>query len=168
MNCELGYTKSDTGECIECSASKFLGLPVSPLAMLFILFSIGLITFLALWKKILWLLIWLKSKLLAKTRSDSVAALIMRSARAKGEKTLYIQLKTKGKILASFYQIVTQFSSTLTVSYPANFRHYQIMISGLCNLDWFSFLEVGCIVGNSFYKTLLVTTLAPGTWSPLA
>ena len=35
------------------------------------------------------------------------------------------------------------------------------MIAAFVNVDIFTFLEVGCIMGNSYYKTLVFTTLMP-------
>ena len=87
----------------------------------------------------------------------------------KGEessKSNWIQsLKTKGKIIASFYQIVTQFSVNLDVPFPKISEDFTSKISALFNLEIFSLMKVGCLMGNSYYKSLLFTTLMPITAS---
>ena len=106
-------------------------------------------------------------KLLYYTGAKDIKDMIFRSTRVKtkgeeGKGSNMIQsLKTKGKILASFYQIITQFSVSLNVPFPKIFEDFTSMISGIFNLEIFSLMKVGCLMGNSYYKSLLFTTLMP-------
>ena len=53
----------------------------------------------------------------------------------------------------------SQFQATLFVPYPAFFLRFTSMAAALVNVDVFTFLKVGCVMGNRYYRTLVFTTL---------
>jgi NADH:ubiquinone oxidoreductase subunit 6 (subunit J) len=71
------------------------------------------------------------------------------------------RIKTKFKILASFYQIVSQFESILNVRYPASFERFGRLMSKFANLDALNITKMGCIVHTNFYHKLVVSTIGP-------
>ncbi|GMH94601.1 hypothetical protein TL16_g12953 [Triparma laevis f. inornata] len=74
------------------------------------------------------------------------------------------KLKTKAKILTSFYQIVSKLPSTLAVEYPAVYRGFTTAVNSLFNFNTIGLLSVGCFLPRSFYSfygSFLVMTLTP-------
>ena len=65
------------------------------------------------------------------------------------------------KICASFYQIISQFTITLSVPFPAIFTDLMRSIGSLLNVEVFSLLKVGCVMGNSYHRTLAFTIIMP-------
>ncbi|GMI07092.1 hypothetical protein TrLO_g3423 [Triparma laevis f. longispina] len=74
------------------------------------------------------------------------------------------RLKTKAKILTSFYQIVSKLPSTLAVQYPDFYRGFTTAISSVFNFNAIGLVSVGCFLPRSmysFYGSFLTTTITP-------
>ena len=69
--------------------------------------------------------------------------------------------KTRFKILASAYQIISQFESALSVRYPPVFEEFGRKLSAIANLDALKLAKVGCLMSTNFYHKLIVSTLGP-------
>ena len=82
--------------------------------------------------------------------SSSVAEELVKMR--KDKKNSLNKLRSKFKILASFYQIVSQFESTLSVRFPRVFEEFCRWVSSIANLDFVSVVKVGCVVNTNFYR----------------
>ncbi|GMH74627.1 hypothetical protein TrLO_g1929 [Triparma laevis f. longispina] len=74
------------------------------------------------------------------------------------------RLRTKFKILTSFYQIVTKLPTTLAVKFPKVYETFTAGISSVFNFNAIGLISVGCIIPQSlygFYGSFLVTTITP-------
>ena len=71
------------------------------------------------------------------------------------------KLTTKFKILASFFQILSQFENILQIRFPPIFEDFLRWVGTVLNLDALSLVKVGCIVETNFYTRLLVMTITP-------
>lgn len=74
------------------------------------------------------------------------------------------RLKTKAKILTSFYQIVSKLPSTLAVQYPDVYQGFAMALNSVFNFDAIGLISVGCFLPRSmysFYSSFLATTLTP-------
>ena len=173
MTCAEGYSKDPMGSCSLCDdgKTKLFGMPLSGAAITLLMGGAFALILLILYKPLKMIYNYVYNEILRMTGARDMTDLILRSTRVqtKGEessKSNWIQsLKTKGKIIASFYQIVTQFSVNLDVPFPKIFEDFTSKISALFNLEIFSLMKVGCLMGNSYYKSLLFTTLMPITAS---
>jgi hypothetical protein len=85
--------------------------------------------------------------------------------RATGDEKHWSQrLKTKAKIMTSFYQIVSRLPNTLAVKYPDVYRSFTNAISSFFNFNAIGLVSVGCFLPSglySFYGSFMVTTLTP-------
>jgi hypothetical protein len=60
--------------------------------------------------------------------------------------------RTKFKILASFYQITSQFESVLNVRFPPIFENFLRAVGGIVNLDVLNLAKVGCFMESNAYQ----------------
>ena len=168
-NCAEGYTKDSSGACGICDKgeTEVFGYVVSQGELTMMMIGLTLLLILVMYKPADFFITKAKKKILEKSKAETISDLIMRSARVKvkgeegGGMVISQSIKTKGKICASFYQIVTQFAGTLEVSFPPIFATWSATFKGIFNLQVFTIFKVGCLMGNSFYKSLLFTTLMP-------
>jgi hypothetical protein len=70
-------------------------------------------------------------------------------------------IRTKFKILASYYQIVSQFERIFQIRFPRVFENFSRLIGSLFDLDFLQLGRVGCYVKTTFYSKLVFSTLAP-------
>ncbi|GMH54749.1 hypothetical protein TL16_g01736 [Triparma laevis f. inornata] len=71
------------------------------------------------------------------------------------------RLRTKFKILTSFYQIVTKLPTTLAVKFPKVYETFTAGISSVFNFNAIGLISVGCIIPQSlygFYGSFLLTS----------
>ncbi|GMH76975.1 hypothetical protein TrST_g2739 [Triparma strigata] len=177
--CAKGYSRDPLGTCTPCGAEdigvnatvpKILGLidqtssNVTILLMALGLFG-ALLAYYIIFKKFFPMI---KAKILSHydMEGKSLSDLLFRKLKVDSKEevdgaSFQQELKTKFKIVTSFYQITTQFSLSLGVDFPPIFSQFTDKISGLVNLDIFSVFKVGCVMGNSYYNSLVVTTITP-------
>ena len=96
-----------------------------------------------------------------KQNVESLSFLTEELSKASDRRHWFSKAKSKGKIIVSFFQIVTALPTTLQVRFPAVFREFSDTVSTLCNIETIRFLSVGCITKITFYTELLATTLVP-------
>ncbi|GMH66854.1 hypothetical protein TL16_g04527 [Triparma laevis f. inornata] len=151
--CEEGYIKNATGVCKPCSST---GVSIGFYALLTV-FSITTLYFIL--RKIFG-----KKKLTITNISKE-----MQKATA-DDKYWSQRLKTKAKILTSFYQIVSKLPSTLAVKYPDFYRGFTTAVSSVFNFNVIGVISVGCFLPQSiysFYGSFLITTITPIVFSLL-
>ncbi|GMI02364.1 hypothetical protein TrVE_jg9031 [Triparma verrucosa] len=69
----------------------------------------------------------------------------------------FYRVRTKGKIMLSFSQILTSFEGVLEVRFPSIFENFMRMISSVANLDAIQLARIDCLV--SLFFTLLASLL---------
>jgi len=65
------------------------------------------------------------------------------------------------KILASFFQILSQFENVLQIRFPPLFENFSRWVGAVFNLDALQMVKVGCIIQTNFYTKLVGMTLLP-------
>ena len=70
-------------------------------------------------------------------------------------------LRTKVKILTSFYQVVTQMEGVLGVRFPPVFENFARSVSRFANLSFIHVARVDCMMDVNFYTSLFTMTTAP-------
>ncbi|GMI00563.1 hypothetical protein TrLO_g8323 [Triparma laevis f. longispina] len=75
--------------------------------------------------------------------------------------SLLNRARTKFKILASFYQIVSQYEHVLQFRFPPVFEQFGRWVSSVANLDALKLVSFGCIVKTDYHLKLLFLTLTP-------
>ncbi|GMH77788.1 hypothetical protein TrST_g13868 [Triparma strigata] len=73
----------------------------------------------------------------------------------------FYRVRTKGKIMLSFSQILTSFEGVLEVRFPSIFENFMRMISSVANLNAIQLARIDCLVRTNFYTKLLVQTIVP-------
>lgn len=81
--------------------------------------------------------------------------------RRKGAGKAWDSLKTKLKILTSFYQIVSGLPKTLALTFPSIYRSFTKVMAIIFNVDALQIISINCVVPTNFYTLLLITTLTP-------
>ncbi|GMH72540.1 hypothetical protein TrST_g9858 [Triparma strigata] len=81
--------------------------------------------------------------------------------RAKGAGKAWDSLKTKLKILTSFYQIASGLPRTLALTFPSLYQNFCKVVGIIFNIDAVQIISFNCVVPTNFYTTLLMTTLSP-------
>ncbi|GMI15770.1 hypothetical protein TrLO_g10292 [Triparma laevis f. longispina] len=81
--------------------------------------------------------------------------------RRKGAEKAWDSLKTKLKILTSFYQIVSGLPKTLALTFPSIYRSFTKVTTIIFNVDALQIISVNCVVPTNFYTLLLITMLTP-------
>ncbi|GMH77044.1 hypothetical protein TL16_g07276 [Triparma laevis f. inornata] len=165
------YSPSPTGECEPCVAGEptmLFGHEVSLNKLAMIIFGIFLLFALLFWKIAMPLVVKpLIKRILSVTKAETLSDLLMRFTRVKArsdENTKFVttsNIKNKVKICGSFYQIISQFSVTLSVPFPAIFNDLMSSLGKLFNVEIFSILKMGCVMGNSYTRTLAFTMTMP-------
>ncbi|GMH77208.1 hypothetical protein TrLO_g8657, partial [Triparma laevis f. longispina] len=177
--CTEGFSRDPLGFCTPCGIEDssinatipiFIGVEMTSANVTMMTMIGGLImsiiTYLILFK---FVFPWLKKRIMKHfdMEGKSLTDLVLKRMKVESknddeeEGNFFQELKTKFKIVTSFYQITTQFSLSLQVEFPPIFTEFSDKLSGLVNLEVFSLLKVGCLMGNSYYNSLLVTTLMP-------
>jgi len=136
--CLAGYAKSVSGYCQECDSGASVAGDLFAFAA-FILIVAASVAACVVHRK----------KKAAERRDEGRVSKRLKRAR------------TKFKILASSFQIVSQFESVLSVRFPPAFEQFTRLVSKFVNLDALNLAKVGCVVQTNFYDKLLFSTLAP-------
>ncbi|GMI10820.1 hypothetical protein TrLO_g15777 [Triparma laevis f. longispina] len=145
--CTEGYNKNAVGVCEICSSAS---LSIGFYALLIVL---GAITLYLVLRKIFG-----KEKFTISNVTQDIT-----NANS-NDKHWSKRLKTKAKILTSFYQIVSKLPSTLAVQYPDFYSGFTTAINSVFNFNAIGLISVGCFLLQSiysFYGSFLVTTLTP-------
>eukprot|EP00519_Triparma_laevis_P011672 CAMPEP_0182513664 /NCGR_PEP_ID=MMETSP1321-20130603/34400_1 /TAXON_ID=91990 /ORGANISM="Bolidomonas sp., Strain RCC1657" /LENGTH=700 /DNA_ID=CAMNT_0024720721 /DNA_START=124 /DNA_END=2226 /DNA_ORIENTATION=+ len=82
-------------------------------------------------------------------------------ARHMNYKSLVMSVRTKFKILVSYYQVVSQYEQILKVRFPRIFEEWMRQISSFVNLDAVKLGSFDCFVHNDFYVKLVAYTIIP-------
>ena len=154
--CLVGYAKSVTGLCEGCVSET--SVPTEMIAFFLCCIFLAAAAFFLIRRRN-------KMKHMAKeaklANNDALAAASMERKKKKPKKDFAKRGKTKFKILASTYQIISQFESVLSVRYPTVFEEFERAVSSFVNLDALKLTKVGCLVHTNFYHKLLLSTLGP-------
>ncbi|GMH76479.1 hypothetical protein TrLO_g8185 [Triparma laevis f. longispina] len=75
--------------------------------------------------------------------------------------SIFNRVKAKGKILTSFYQIVSQYEHVLQVRFPVVFEQFARWVYSVTNLDALKLVSFGCIYKTDYHFKLLFSTLTP-------
>ncbi|GMH73197.1 hypothetical protein TL16_g06118 [Triparma laevis f. inornata] len=145
--CTEGYSKNAVGVCKSCSSASV---------------SIGFYTLCVVLG--ITALYFVLRKIFGKEKLtiSNVTQVITKAS--SDDKHWSKRLKTKAKILTSFYQIVSRLPSTLSIQYPDFYRGFTTAINSVFNFNAIGLISVGCVLPHSmysFYGTFLVTTLTP-------
>ena len=145
--CVDGYSKGYTGTCEECE-SAFVSLGFYLLCAILFFVTVYLA-----------LLCYLRNKRIS---IDSLSS--EPSSPSRDGKHWSKRLRSKAKILTSFYQIVSKLPTILAVKFPNIYRSFMAVISSFFNLETFQLISIGCVLPSSmygFYGSFLMTTLTP-------
>jgi hypothetical protein len=71
------------------------------------------------------------------------------------------RMRAPVKIVASFYQVTTQYGTILVVRFPAVFTNFTRAFSSIFNLDFLNIFSVGCVVEMDYHTRLVIQTLLP-------
>ncbi|GMH49502.1 hypothetical protein TrVE_jg9591 [Triparma verrucosa] len=137
--CMEGFSRSIAGICAPCGA--LVNIPVKTL-------SIGAVCFLFVMAVI---------SCIKNRHSEH----FNRMARHMNYKSLVMSVRTKFKILVSFYQVVSQYEQILKVRFPRIFEEWMRQISSFVNLDAVKLGSFDCFVHNDFYVKLVAYTIIP-------
>ena len=130
--CVDGYALAADNSCTECKSSSTV-LIVSLLAS-FVVFT----TLVCFWKR------------------HYLISLVKAFIVYFEEKTKYYDMKsfkTKGKILFSFYQIISFMPTALNLFYPNPFS-YALEFFSVTNINIISLFSLGCIFSSNFFNKL--------------
>ena len=158
-NCTIGHTGPICSVCMEGFNKDAVGVckPCSSAGV-----SIGFYTLCGILSVVAFYLIL--QKVYGKERL-TLAFMTKELTEASGDKKHWAKnLRTKGKILTSFYQIVSKLPSTLAVEYPDIYRGFTTAVNSVFNFNAIGLVSVGCILPSSmysFYGSFLVTTITP-------
>ncbi|GMI40345.1 hypothetical protein TrCOL_g12999 [Triparma columacea] len=149
--CKPKWVKSPTGECFECKPTS-----TSTSAGLSIVLLVGLPL----------LLFFLVKRKRAKNKQEQERASTLSVSEQFNEirnakKGRIKSLRTKVKILTSFYQVVTQMEGVLGVRFPPVFENFARSVSRFANLSFIHVARVDCMMDVNFYTSLLTMTTAP-------
>lgn len=133
--CNFGYSKNLVGICESCK------LEIRPEAILLVL----LLAF---------ALIVIKTKM----KKEHVDKFNVRRRNAISPR---MSARTKFKILATFYQTITQFETVLNIRFPKVFEVFTRFLSSIVNVDSLKLGRVGCVIPTTFHTKLLVSTILP-------
>ena len=75
--------------------------------------------------------------------------------------SLLNKFKTKGKILAAFWQVVSQYETILVIRFPPVFEKFARWLSSLTNLDALKLVSFSCLKRTNFHWKLVFSTLVP-------
>jgi hypothetical protein len=97
-----------------------------------------------------------------------IAILLKRRKKAVGRKSnrgnntnLTRRLRTKFKILATFYQTVAGYENVLNLRFPPLFEKAARWLTSVSNFDALKLTSADCIMDTTFYTKLLFSTLLP-------
>jgi hypothetical protein len=136
--CSSGYSKDVSGVCKPCDDE--VQIPKETIIVFIVL--VGLIA----WT------IWVLRK------RRKLKKMVMSSGDSYDVST---SMRVKFKILAAYYQIVTQYESVLQIRFPAVFENFARKVSALANLDALKLGRVSCVVSTDFYTKLVFSTAGP-------
>ena len=146
--CKNGYVASVTGECESCEVNGDAAGFHIPTELLVLLSAVVVIVLLILRRQA------------QQLRHMDTEEKLMFMRRSKKDSILGA-ISTKFKILASFFQILSQFENILQIRFPPVFEEFTRWLNSVFNLDALSLVKVGCIVETNFYTRLLVMTITP-------
>ncbi|GMH59843.1 hypothetical protein TL16_g02912 [Triparma laevis f. inornata] len=75
--------------------------------------------------------------------------------------SLLNKVKTKGKILAAFWQVVSQYETILVIRFPPVFERFARWLSSLTNLDALKLVSFSCLHRTNFHYKLIFSTMTP-------
>jgi len=149
--CENNWVKSLTGECFECQPTS---TGTSASLSIFILIGLPLLLFFLVKRK--------RAKNKQELKRASTLSISEQLNEMRNAKKGRIEsLRTKVKILTSFYQIVTQMEGVLGVRFPQVFENFARSVSQFANLSFIHVARVDCMMDVNFYTSLLTMTVAP-------
>ena len=146
--CKEDYIKNAVGFCERCSSA---GISISFYVFCFILASLALYFGLR--------------RALGKETRLTTASLTDEISKASVDDEYWIKkYKTKGKILTSFYQIISKLPSTLSNKYPDVYTVFSTAVSSVFDFNAIGLVSVGYFMPSSlysFYGSFLVATVTP-------
>ncbi|GMI19452.1 hypothetical protein TrCOL_g8292 [Triparma columacea] len=137
--CRPGYSKSVEGLCEACD--KTFVIPIESMVLM--------VSMLLVFVMIAYFLRRRNLKKLAKRKVK------------RDERSSMNQIRTKSKILTSFYQILSGYESALQIRFPPVFEKFTRWLSSVANLDALQLVKADCLMETSFYTRLLFSTIAP-------
>ena len=146
--CQEGFAASVTGICKKCVKGSITNAQLCIFfVVMFLLVAIALIF----------------GTQRNRNSKDGLAAsdqLKQENSREKPKKSIVRKAKTKFKILASTFQIISQFENILGLRFPSAFEKFCRFLSLFVNLT-FNLPYIGCLVQTNFYSKLMLSTLCP-------
>jgi hypothetical protein len=130
--CEDGYALAADNTCTECNESSGI---LAVIIIFFLLILFGLICYIKR-QYLLAKLEELKNYFTNKTKNYDLKS-----------------FRTKGKILFSFFQIISALPTALNLVYPDPFS-YTLEYFSLSNINLISLLSLGCVFSSNFYNKL--------------
>ncbi|GMH71215.1 hypothetical protein TL16_g05594 [Triparma laevis f. inornata] len=104
-------------------------------------------------------------------RRDSINAAIAGFNKASADKNHWVShIRTRGKILFSFYQIVSSLPETLSIVFPKMYTKFINIVSVISKLNFFEMINMECFLQKTqilpkgvydYYGSFLATTLTP-------
>jgi len=131
--CEKGFSKSMMGVCEACTDS--IDLPLEGLAVVFGCVVVSFVLYRWFRRK--------REKIIEKVLGEDDEHDFKRS------------MKTKFKIMATFFQMISSFEVVLDIRFPKVFETFTRQLSSLVNLDMIQLGRIGCLTDTNYYTTLL-------------
>eukprot|EP00519_Triparma_laevis_P007065 CAMPEP_0182496394 /NCGR_PEP_ID=MMETSP1321-20130603/5043_1 /TAXON_ID=91990 /ORGANISM="Bolidomonas sp., Strain RCC1657" /LENGTH=1494 /DNA_ID=CAMNT_0024700001 /DNA_START=461 /DNA_END=4945 /DNA_ORIENTATION=- len=145
--CKDGFSKNSVGVCESCAS---VGVSIGFYTLCGIILMSA--TYLAL------------RKMLGNGNVNMAAATKEITKMTADDKHWTKRIKTKLKILTSFYQIISTLPATLAIKFPEVYETFTSAVSNVVNFDAIGLISFGCIIPQSlygFYGSFLVTTITP-------
>jgi len=137
--CKHGYSKSVFGLCQICD--KEVNVPIELIIIL--------------------LMVAIFVVLMARAVQRHLSKEQKKRKVKRNKRSMASHIRTKSKILTSFYQILSGYESSLQIRFPPVFENITRWISSVANLNALQLVKADCLMETSFYTRLLFITIAP-------